>query len=58
MERKARQRGLLVSFALAMGLSGCVPRLIPGTSIEDTPDTRAILRVMERFRASLENRDV
>ncbi|AKJ05678.1 uncharacterized protein DUF4440 [Archangium gephyra] len=35
----------------------CTPRNIPGTQIADTEDNRAIINVMERFRAALEARD-
>jgi hypothetical protein len=37
--------------------AACTPRNIPGTQIPDTEDTRAILNVMEHYRASLEARD-
>jgi hypothetical protein len=30
---------------------------LPGTTIEDTPDARAILNVMERYRTALEHGD-
>ena len=38
-------------------LAACAPKRIPGTDIEDTSDTRAILQVMEQYRAALEARD-
>lgn len=38
-------------------LSACGPRYIRGTQINDTQDTRAILNVMERYRAAVEARD-
>jgi ketosteroid isomerase-like protein len=38
-------------------LVACAPKRIPGTEIDDTPDTRAILQVMEQYRAALEARD-
>lgn len=50
-------------FALALMLvvgllsSGCSNRRIPGTDIEDTDETRAILAVMENFRAAIEAED-
>lgn len=46
---------LALSFVLA--LAACGPRYIRGTQIEDTDDTRAILQLMERYRAALEARD-
>ncbi|MFB1482058.1 nuclear transport factor 2 family protein [Corallococcus sp. RDP092CA] len=38
-------------------LAACAPKRIPGTELEDTGDTRAILGVMEQYRAALEARD-
>jgi hypothetical protein len=38
-------------------LVACTPRNIPGTEIPDTKDTRAILDVMEHYRAAIEARD-
>ncbi|RKG98139.1 nuclear transport factor 2 family protein [Corallococcus sp. CA053C] len=38
-------------------LAACAPKRIPGTELQDTDDTRAILGVMERYRAALEARD-
>jgi hypothetical protein len=38
-------------------LAACAARSIPGTQIPDTEDSRAILNVMERYRASIEARD-
>ena len=48
-------RSLLVCALLV--LPACAPHLIPGTKIPDTEDSRAILDVMERYRAALEARD-
>ncbi|MBL8956449.1 MAG: DUF4440 domain-containing protein [Myxococcaceae bacterium] len=36
---------------------GCTPKKIPGTELDDTDDTRAILDVMEKYRLALEKRD-
>jgi hypothetical protein len=45
-------------FVLALlVLSACGPRYIPGTQLNDTEDTRAILKLMERYRAAVEARD-
>ena len=49
-------RLLWVAGALGL-LVGCATRRIPGTDIEDNSNTRAILNVMERYRAALEARD-
>jgi len=38
-------------------LSACAAKQIPGTQIADTRDSRAILEVMERYRAALEAKD-
>jgi uncharacterized protein (TIGR02246 family) len=38
-------------------LAACAPKRIPGTELADTSDTRAILQVMEQYRAALEARD-
>ncbi|NPC73110.1 nuclear transport factor 2 family protein [Corallococcus sp. AB004] len=38
-------------------LAACAPKRIPGTELEDTGETRAILSVMEKYRAALEARD-
>ena len=35
----------------------CASKRIPGTELEDTDDTRAILAVMERYRSALEAKD-
>ena len=48
-------RPLLVCALLV--LAACGPRNIPGTQILDTNDSRAILKVMEQYRAALEARD-
>jgi ketosteroid isomerase-like protein len=48
---------LAVTGALAVALTGCAARRIPGTDIEDTKDTHAILDVVEQYRSALEHRD-
>ncbi|MFN0062469.1 MAG: DUF4440 domain-containing protein [Myxococcaceae bacterium] len=40
-----------------IALSGCLPRRIPGTDLDDTPDVRAIMTVMELYRSALEAQD-
>jgi len=49
--------GLAISAVALLLLGGCAARRIPGTDIEDTDDTRAILQVMERYRTAVEARD-
>jgi len=43
---------VLAVFALA-----CTPPRIPNTTIPDTPDTRAVLKVVEEYAAALQRRD-
>jgi hypothetical protein len=49
-------RALLV-IPLLLLAAACTPRRIPGTEITDTDDSRAVLAIMERYRAALEARD-
>ncbi len=42
----------------ALSVAACTPKLIPGTNIHDTDDTRAILDVMDRYRRAVESRDI
>lgn len=44
--------------AAAAVLAACAPRLIPGTEIRSTADTRAIYDVIMKYREALERRDV
>ena len=45
--------------ALSLAGAGCAhPDLIPGTGVPDTEVNRAIIRTVEDYRASIENRDV
>jgi hypothetical protein len=37
--------------------AGCAPRRIPGTEIDDTDETRAILEVMKQYRIAVEHKD-
>ncbi len=37
---------------------GCGPALIKGTRVEDTPDNRKIVELVEVYRQAVENRDV
>lgn len=43
---------------LSLGLMGCSPKKIPGTELDDTSDTRAVLDVMQKYRAAVEARNV
>ena len=50
-------RRALVPLLALLGLAGCGPRRIPGTDLEDTGDTRAIIDVISRYNSALEARD-
>src|SRR5262249_51722043 len=56
LESPAMKTPLSLSLCLTL-LVACGARRIPGTEIEDNDDTRAILKVMEQYRAALEARD-
>lgn len=47
----------LLTVCLAALATGCAARHIPGTDIEDTKDTRAILKVFEAYRQAMEAKD-
>jgi ketosteroid isomerase-like protein len=46
-----------LALALLLLPVACAAKRIPGTDIQDTEDTRAILGVMENYRRALEARD-
>ena len=47
---------LCAAAALAT-LAGCMPRRLPGTDIEDTPDSRAVLDVLNAYTRAMESRN-
>jgi hypothetical protein len=51
------KRALLALIALA-AVVGCGPHHIPGTDLEDTGDTRAIIDTISKYNSALEARDV
>lgn len=52
-------RALLVPLSvLALLLVGCMPKKIPGTDLDDTDDTRAIIDVMQKYRTAVEHKDL
>jgi Domain of unknown function (DUF4440) len=51
--KSLRQLGLL----LLLGLTACGHHRIPGTDLEDSSDTRAILDVITKYNAALTARD-
>ena len=54
--RQGRQR--VLSAMLVCGVAaGCMPHKIPGTDIDDTTDTRAVLDVVNAYRRAVELKD-
>lgn len=53
------KRILSLAFLLivALSASACSPKMIPGTTIEDTDDSRELMDVMRTYTAALEARD-
>lgn len=37
-----------------LALSGCSPKKIPGTDLDDTSDTRAVIDVLQKYRLAVE----
>jgi hypothetical protein len=56
MDTRAVLMASVAVLTLAGG-SGCTPKKIPGTDINDTDDTRAILDVIESYRRAYEKED-
>lgn len=48
---------LLALLALGAVCLACAPRVLPGTEIKDTPETRAIANLLETYRQAMERRD-
>lgn len=48
---------LLFIAALALTASACAPKMIPGTTIEDTEEARELIDVMRTYTAAIEARD-
>lgn len=49
---------LVVASLAAVALCGCTVKKIPGTDIDDTSDTRAVLDVVNAYRVAVEHRNV
>jgi hypothetical protein len=49
-------RSVLVALAV-LAAAGCSKPRIPETQIEDTPDTRAVIGVVQSYRQAMEKRD-
>lgn len=56
--RRPRLSARLVGAAalLSVLVAGCKPELIPGTSLEDTPENRAVVDFLEQYRTAVEAR--
>jgi hypothetical protein len=39
---------------LTLGLMGCAPKKIPGTELDDTSETHAIIDVIQKYRSAVE----
>ncbi len=50
-------KALIAVLAVLSLATGCAAKKIPGTEIDDSDDTRAILSVMEAYRQAVEKRD-
>ena len=50
-------RTVLPLVALLFALTGCLPRKIPGTELDDTSDTRAVIDVLQKYRLAVEARN-
>jgi len=48
---------LLSLLAVGAACLACAPRVLPGTEIKDTPETRAIATLLETYRQAMERRD-
>ena len=42
---------------LVLALTGCMPKKIPGTDLDDTSETRAVIDVMQKYRMAVEAKD-
>jgi hypothetical protein len=42
---------------LVLALSGCSPKKIPGTDLDDTSETRAVIDVLQKYRLAVEGKN-
>jgi hypothetical protein len=59
--RPPRSAALAAAFALSLvatSVVGCAPQYIPNTDVEDTSENHRILEFCEKYRHSVEERDV
>lgn len=56
--RRLRLSAPLIGAAalLCLAAVGCKPNLLPGTNIEDTPENRAVIDFVEKYRSAVESR--
>ncbi len=54
---ESHMKTTLAVLVLSLLATGCTPKKIPGTEIDDTDDTRAILSVMESYRKAVETKN-
>ncbi len=50
-------RQVIPGLLLALAMSGCMPHKLAGTDIDDTSETRAVLDVVNLYRAAVERRN-
>lgn len=45
---------IFLAVVLAVALCGCAPKKIPGTDLDDTSETRAVIDVLQKYRQAIE----
>lgn len=48
----------LAAALLALALTGCAPKKIPGTDLDDTTETRAVIDVLQKYRQAVEAKNM
>jgi hypothetical protein len=51
------QKATLSLAVLVLALSGCAPKKIPGTDLDDTSETRAVIDVLQKYRLAVESKN-
>ena len=51
------QKFILLAAVLALALTGCSPKKIPGTDLDDTSETRAVIDVLQKYRMAVESKN-
>lgn len=57
MAKPMKPGGRIASWMLALGLGACAHAKIPETEIDDTPDNRAVLQLVEDYQNAMEALD-